>query len=107
MYGHPAVFNALWICHRPGASPPARPLTPPPLPPSPPSPSPPPPPRYVDAALYLADLQAQGVIRQIGATNFDVPRLEAITGAGVRLASHQVRRGGGVRAGGVCAGAEV
>lgn len=83
------------------------PVNPPPSPSLPALPLPPPPPRYVDAALYLADLQAQGVIRQIGATNFDVPRLEAITGAGVRLASHQVRRGGGVRAGGVCAGAEV
>ena len=47
--------------------------------------------RYVDAALHLADLQAKGVIRNIGATNFDVPRLAAITDAGVPIAAHQVR----------------
>ena len=57
-------------------------------------------PRYVDAALYLMDLKAQGLIREVGMTNFDVPRLEAMRAKGVEIASNQVnrgRRGGGAR----------
>ncbi|KAI8470573.1 MAG: NADP-dependent oxidoreductase domain-containing protein [Monoraphidium minutum] len=48
-------------------------------------------PRYVDAALYLMDLRAEGVIGEVGVTNFDVPRLEAMNKAGVEIASNQVQ----------------
>lgn len=45
---------------------------------------------YVAAARHLADLQAEGVCRHIGVTNFDVPRLRELLDAGVRIASNQV-----------------
>ncbi len=48
-------------------------------------------PRYVEAALTLQDLQRKGKIRCLGATNFDVPTLREILGAGVGLVSHQVQ----------------
>lgn len=48
-------------------------------------------PRYVETALWLADLARAGKIRLIGATNFDVPRLRELVEAGVRVASHQVQ----------------
>ncbi len=44
---------------------------------------------YVAAARHLADLQAEGVCRHIGVTNFDVPRLRELLDAGVRIASNQ------------------
>lgn len=44
---------------------------------------------YVAAAQHLADLQAEGVCRHIGVTNFDVPRLRELLDAGVRIASNQ------------------
>ncbi|WIA28486.1 hypothetical protein OEZ86_011029 [Tetradesmus obliquus] len=47
--------------------------------------------RYVDAALYLTELRAAGVIGQVGVTNFDVPRLEKMIGKGAELASNQVQ----------------
>lgn len=49
------------------------------------------PPRYADGALYLCELQAEGAVRHVGATNFDVPRMEVMERAGVRFASNQVR----------------
>ncbi|GBF94561.1 aldo keto reductase [Raphidocelis subcapitata] len=48
-------------------------------------------PRYVDAALHLMDLRAQGLVKEVGVTNFDVPRLEAMAKAGVEIASNQVQ----------------
>jgi aryl-alcohol dehydrogenase-like predicted oxidoreductase len=48
-------------------------------------------PRYVDVALELARLRERGKIRLVGATNFDVPHLAEIVGAGVPVASHQVQ----------------
>ena len=48
-------------------------------------------PGYVDAAGWLAEMKDRGKIRLLGATNFDVPRLEEIAGAGIELASHQVQ----------------
>ncbi len=30
---------------------------------------------WVDAALYLAELQAQGLVQHVGLTNFDVPHM--------------------------------
>ena len=46
---------------------------------------------YVAAALHLAELQAKGIVRAIGVTNFDVPRLAEIVNAGVKVASNQVQ----------------
>ena len=48
-------------------------------------------PGYVDAALVLTRLKETGKIRQIGVTNFDVPRLGEILAAGVPVVSHQVQ----------------
>jgi diketogulonate reductase-like aldo/keto reductase len=46
--------------------------------------------RYVDAALYLTELQSDGVLGAVGVTNFDVPRLEAMINKGAQLVSNQV-----------------
>ena len=48
-------------------------------------------PGVVEAALHLAALQREGKIHQIGVTNFDTPRLEAILDAGVPVVTHQVQ----------------
>jgi aryl-alcohol dehydrogenase-like predicted oxidoreductase len=48
-------------------------------------------PRWAEAALWLAELQAEGKIDLIGATNFDTARLEALVAAGVPLKSMQVQ----------------
>ncbi|MEM7350934.1 MAG: aldo/keto reductase [Acidobacteriota bacterium] len=48
-------------------------------------------PGYVDAAGWLAEMQRAGKIRLLGATNFDVPRLAEIAGAGIDLALLQVQ----------------
>jgi len=47
--------------------------------------------RYVDVALYLAELKEEGLIGEIGATNFDLKRLKELKAAGVPLVSHQVQ----------------
>ena len=47
--------------------------------------------RYVDVALYLAELKEEGYIGEIGATNFDLPRLKELKEAGVPIVSHQVQ----------------
>ncbi|GKY99165.1 hypothetical protein MPSEU_000872000 [Mayamaea pseudoterrestris] len=47
--------------------------------------------RYVDVGLYLAELQEEGLIGEIGATNFDLIRLQELHKAGVPLVSHQVQ----------------
>ncbi len=48
-------------------------------------------PRYVEVALYLAELQSKGKIGLIGATNFDEQHLAEIVAAGVKVASNQVQ----------------
>ncbi len=47
--------------------------------------------RYVDVALMLTELKEQGLIGEIGATNFDLKRLKELKEAGVPLVSHQVQ----------------
>ena len=42
-------------------------------------------------ALYLTELKEQGLIQEIGATNFDLARLKELTNAGVPIVSHQVQ----------------
>lgn len=46
--------------------------------------------RYVDAALYLTELQSDGVLGAVGVTNFDVPRMEAMVNKGAQIVSNQV-----------------
>jgi aryl-alcohol dehydrogenase-like predicted oxidoreductase len=48
-------------------------------------------PRYVETAAWLDELRRAGKIRLLGATNFDVERLEEIVFAGIPMASHQVQ----------------
>lgn len=48
-------------------------------------------PGWLDAALWLEELRREGLVRHVGLTNFDVPRVSAIVDAGVRVASHQVQ----------------
>jgi aryl-alcohol dehydrogenase-like predicted oxidoreductase len=48
-------------------------------------------PGLVDAALALAALQREGLIRHVGGTNFDTPQTAAMRDAGVALASMQVQ----------------
>lgn len=47
--------------------------------------------RYVDVALYLTELKEEGLIQEIGATNFDLKRLKELKNAGVPIVSHQVQ----------------
>jgi len=47
--------------------------------------------RYVEVALLLTELKEEGLIQEIGATNFDLPKLKELTAAGVPLVSHQVQ----------------
>jgi len=47
--------------------------------------------RYTDVALYLAELKEEGLIREIGATNFDLKRLQELVKADVPIVSHQVQ----------------
>ena len=47
--------------------------------------------RYVDVALYLTELKEEGLIREIGATNFDLKRLQELKKADVPIVSHQVQ----------------
>ena len=49
--------------------------------------------RYVDAAKHLATLKQEGLIRNIGVTNFDAERLQPIVKAGVPIISNQVSSG--------------
>jgi len=48
-------------------------------------------PGHVAAALLLAELQAAGKIKHVAATNFDVPRLQAMLDAGVAIAALQTQ----------------
>jgi len=47
--------------------------------------------RYLDALRHLADLKSDGKIRQLGLTNFDTARLEAIIEHGIPIVSNQVQ----------------
>jgi aryl-alcohol dehydrogenase-like predicted oxidoreductase len=46
---------------------------------------------YVQAAMWLKDLQQEGKISLIGGTNFDVPRTAALLQAGLPVAAMQVQ----------------
>lgn len=48
-------------------------------------------PCYVETALHLVEMQRAGKIRNIGITNFDVPRLKQLVDAGVPVVSNQVQ----------------
>lgn len=48
-------------------------------------------PRYVEVAKMLTELKAEGLIREIGATNFDTKRLKEMVDAGVPIVSNQVQ----------------
>lgn len=48
-------------------------------------------PGYLDAALWLVEMQQAGKIRHVGLTNFDRWRVAEIVGAGVPVVSHQVQ----------------
>jgi aryl-alcohol dehydrogenase-like predicted oxidoreductase len=48
-------------------------------------------PRYVEAALHLKDLQAEGKISLVSGTNFDAAHLAEIAAAGVTFATVQVQ----------------
>jgi aryl-alcohol dehydrogenase-like predicted oxidoreductase len=47
--------------------------------------------RYVDVALFLTELKEEGLIQEIGATNFDLKRLQELKNADVPIVSHQVQ----------------
>jgi aryl-alcohol dehydrogenase-like predicted oxidoreductase len=47
--------------------------------------------RFVETALDLARLREEGLIRRIGVTNFDTPRLLTLLDAGIPIVSHQVQ----------------
>lgn len=47
--------------------------------------------RYVDVALYLTELREQGLIGEIGATNFDLVRLQELVKNDIPIVSHQVQ----------------
>ena len=47
--------------------------------------------RYIDVALYLTELKEEGLIQEIGATNFDLKRLQELKNADVPIVSHQVQ----------------
>lgn len=45
----------------------------------------------MQVALWLTELKEEGLIQEIGATNFDLKRLKALKAAGVPIVSHQVQ----------------
>lgn len=48
-------------------------------------------PGYVEAALHLEALRQAGKVKHLAVTNFDVPHLQEILGAGVAITSNQVQ----------------
>lgn len=48
-------------------------------------------PRYVDAMGWLNEMRLEGKVRNVGTTNFDVPRITEILKAGVSLVSQQLQ----------------
>lgn len=47
--------------------------------------------RFVEVGLNLTKLRSEGVIRNVGVTNFDTAHLRALLDAGVPVVSHQVQ----------------
>lgn len=47
--------------------------------------------KYVDVGLFLAELKEEGLIGEIGATNFDLQRLQELKNSGVPVVAHQVQ----------------
>jgi aryl-alcohol dehydrogenase-like predicted oxidoreductase len=47
--------------------------------------------KYVDVALWLTELKEEGLIQEIGVTNFDLKHLQEFKKAGVPLVSQQVQ----------------
>jgi aryl-alcohol dehydrogenase-like predicted oxidoreductase len=47
-------------------------------------------PSWLDALFYLTELQAEGLIRQIGLTNFDAAHLRVACASGIPIVSNQV-----------------
>lgn len=47
--------------------------------------------KYTSVALWLSELREEGLIQEIGATNFDLKRLQEMKKADVPLVSHQVQ----------------
>lgn len=47
--------------------------------------------RYIDVALMLTELKEEGLIQEIGATNFDLKHLQELKKADVPIVSHQVQ----------------
>jgi aryl-alcohol dehydrogenase-like predicted oxidoreductase len=47
--------------------------------------------RYVEVAKMLAELKQEGLIDEIGLTNFDLPRLKEFVDAGIPVVSNQVQ----------------
>jgi aryl-alcohol dehydrogenase-like predicted oxidoreductase len=47
--------------------------------------------RYLDALRHLADLRQEGLIRQLGLTNFDTERLAIVAEHGIPIVSNQVQ----------------
>lgn len=47
--------------------------------------------RYVEVALMLTELKEEGLIKEIGVTNFDTKRLKELVDAGVPVVSNQVQ----------------
>lgn len=48
-------------------------------------------PGYVDAMGWLDEMRTEGLIRNVGTTNFDTPRLAEIVGAGIPVVSQQLQ----------------
>lgn len=48
-------------------------------------------PYYMDALRYLSDLRDEGLIRNIGLTNFDTERIQIMIDSGLRIVSNQVQ----------------
>ncbi len=47
-------------------------------------------PKYVDTAVYLAQLQKRGIVRNVALTNFNTSAMRQIVDAGVNVLSNQV-----------------
>jgi aryl-alcohol dehydrogenase-like predicted oxidoreductase len=46
---------------------------------------------YIDALRYLSELQDEGIIRNIGLTNFDTERMQTMIDSGLPIVSNQVQ----------------
>jgi aryl-alcohol dehydrogenase-like predicted oxidoreductase len=48
-------------------------------------------PYYMDALRYLFDLRDEGIIKNVGLTNFDTERIQTITDSNLKIVSNQVQ----------------